>query len=51
MPLDRWAIIDSTLREGEQFANAHFTTEQKIERWYDVDVHRGETVTVPRMRM
>ena len=30
MPLDRWAIIDSTLREGEQFANAHFTTEQKI---------------------
>ena len=30
MPLDRWAIIDSTLREGEQFANAHFTTEQKV---------------------
>ncbi|OLC57655.1 MAG: homocitrate synthase [Chloroflexi bacterium 13_1_40CM_4_68_4] len=30
MPLDRYAIIDSTLREGEQFANAHFTTEQKI---------------------
>jgi len=31
VPLDRWAIIDSTLREGEQFANAHFTTEQKIQ--------------------
>ncbi len=31
MPLDRYAIIDSTLREGEQFANAHFTTEQKIQ--------------------
>ena len=31
MPLDRWAIIDSTLREGEQFANAHFTTDQKIQ--------------------
>lgn len=31
MPLDRFAIIESTLREGEQFANAFFTTEQKIE--------------------
>ncbi len=31
MPLDRYAIIDSTLREGEQFAGAHFTTEQKIQ--------------------
>ncbi len=31
MPLDRYAIIDSTLREGEQFALAHFTTEQKIQ--------------------
>ncbi len=30
MPLDRWAIIDSTLREGEQFATAHFTTDQKV---------------------
>lgn len=25
-----FAIIDSTLREGEQFALAHFTTEEKI---------------------
>jgi homocitrate synthase len=31
VPLDRYAIIDSTLREGEQFATAHFTTEQKIQ--------------------
>ncbi|MGQ9491930.1 MAG: homocitrate synthase [Anaerolineae bacterium] len=30
MSLDHYAIIDSTLREGEQFVNAHFTTEQKI---------------------
>ncbi|KAH7144265.1 homocitrate synthase [Dactylonectria estremocensis] len=26
-----FAIIDSTLREGEQFATAHFSTEQKIQ--------------------
>lgn len=25
------SIIDSTLREGEQFATAYFTTEQKLE--------------------
>jgi homocitrate synthase len=31
VPVDRFAIIDSTLREGEQFSNAHFTTEQKIQ--------------------
>lgn len=30
MSLDNYAIIDSTLREGEQFINAAFTTEQKI---------------------
>lgn len=29
MPLDNFMIIDSTLREGEQFANAHFSLEQK----------------------
>ncbi|HET7700419.1 MAG TPA: homocitrate synthase [Candidatus Limnocylindria bacterium] len=29
--MERFAIIDSTLREGEQFSNAHFTTEQKIQ--------------------
>ena len=31
MPVERFAIIDSTLREGEQFSAAHFTTEQKIQ--------------------
>ena len=30
MPIGRFAIIDSTLREGEQFSNAHFTTADKI---------------------
>ncbi|MEK6620383.1 MAG: homocitrate synthase [Chloroflexota bacterium] len=28
--MERYAIIDSTLREGEQFSSAHFTTEQKV---------------------
>jgi homocitrate synthase len=31
MPLDDYHIIESTLREGEQFVGASFTTEQKIE--------------------
>ncbi|GAC1332251.1 MAG: homocitrate synthase [Chloroflexota bacterium] len=31
MPIDRFAIIDSTLREGEQFAKASFSTGQKVE--------------------
>ena len=31
MPLTNFAIIESTLREGEQFANAFFTTAQKVE--------------------
>ncbi len=30
MSLENFYIIDSTLREGEQFVNAFFTTEQKI---------------------
>lgn len=30
MPVDNYSIIESTLREGEQFVNAFFTTEQKI---------------------
>ncbi|HET8568141.1 MAG TPA: homocitrate synthase [Candidatus Limnocylindria bacterium] len=29
--MEKFAIIDSTLREGEQFSNAHFTTEQKVQ--------------------
>ena len=31
MPLDNYHIIESTLREGEQFVGASFTTGQKIE--------------------
>jgi homocitrate synthase len=30
MPIDRFNIIESTLREGEQFVGAEFTTEQKV---------------------
>ncbi|MBB6099083.1 homocitrate synthase [Deinobacterium chartae] len=31
LPASRWAIIDSTLREGEQFARARFSTADKLE--------------------
>lgn len=31
MPLENYAIIDSTLREGEQFTTGSFTTAQKLE--------------------
>ncbi len=31
MSLDDFSIIESTLREGEQFANAFFTSDQKVE--------------------
>jgi len=31
VPIDQFAIIDSTLREGEQFAKASFSTGQKVE--------------------
>ena len=30
MSLEKFAIIESTLREGDQFVNAFFTTEQKV---------------------
>src|SRR5256712_5274593 len=30
VPIERFAIIDSTLREGEEFPNAHFPTADKI---------------------
>jgi hypothetical protein len=28
--VEKFSIIESTLREGEQFANAFFTTDQKV---------------------
>ncbi len=31
MPFENYSIIESTLREGEQFSTATFTTEQKLE--------------------
>jgi len=31
VPLDSFSIIESTLREGEQFVGASFSTEQKVE--------------------
>ena len=31
MPLDDYRIIESTLREGEQFVGASFTTAEKVE--------------------
>jgi homocitrate synthase len=31
MPFHHYSIIESTLREGEQFSSAHFTTAQKLE--------------------
>jgi homocitrate synthase len=31
MPFHHYSIIESTLREGEQFSSAHFTTPQKLE--------------------
>ena len=31
MPIENFSIIDSTLREGEQFAKAHYTPEQKVQ--------------------
>jgi homocitrate synthase len=37
MPLDKFNIIESTLREGEQFVGANFTTIQKIKIAYALD--------------
>jgi homocitrate synthase len=31
MPFEQYQIIESTLREGEQFSTAHFTTAQKLQ--------------------
>ena len=37
MSLNNFSIIESTLREGEQFVNAFFTTEQKIKIAHQLD--------------
>lgn len=37
MSLENFAIIESTLREGEQFANAFFTSGQKVDIVYLLD--------------
>jgi len=37
VPLDQFSIIESTLREGEQFVGAHFTPEQKVEIAHALD--------------
>ncbi len=42
MSLDNYAIIDSTLREGEQFINADFTREQKIRIAHALDEFGAE---------
>ena len=31
MPLNDFSIIESTLREGEQFVGAEFTSDDKVE--------------------
>ena len=46
MPVERFAIIDSTLREGEQFSSAHFTSEQKIEIARALDAFGVEYIEV-----
>lgn len=46
MPVERYAIIDSTLREGEQFSTAHFTSEQKIEMAHALDAFGVEYIEV-----
>ena len=50
MSLESFSIIDSTLREGEQFVNAFFTTEQKIRIATLLDAFGVEyiEVTTPR---
>src|SRR4029453_4123077 len=44
MSIKEFSIIDSTLREGEQFAQAHYTTEQKIRIARALDEFRVEYI-------
>jgi homocitrate synthase len=45
--LSNFSIIDSTLREGEQFATAHFNTEQKLQIARALDDFGVEYVRLP----
>ncbi len=51
MSLTDYAIIDSTLREGEQFINAQFSTEQKIRIAHALDEFGVEYAELPRPRL
>lgn len=44
MSLERFSIVDTTLREGEQFINAFFTTEQKIDIAQQLDLFGVEYI-------
>ena len=44
MPFDHFAIIESTLREGEQFDTATFTTAQKLEIASQLDAFGAEMI-------
>ncbi len=46
MTLERFAIIDSTLREGEQFVSAYFTTGEKLEIARRLDAFGVEYIEV-----
>src|SRR5207237_7598497 len=44
MPLDKFNIIESTLREGEQFVGANFSSEQKIRIAHALDAFGVEYI-------
>lgn len=46
IPAHSWAIIDSTLREGEQFAKGNFKTDEKIEIARALDAFGVEFIEV-----
>ncbi|GEM48549.1 homocitrate synthase [Deinococcus cellulosilyticus] len=46
IPANRWFIIDSTLREGEQFARASFTSDDKVEVAKALDTFGVEFIEV-----